>query len=182
MCSLAPLASSHFLQTLDIARGTFIVTASFGAERTIVLREKRTAGAATTSLAAPRNVQRIPLPHNSLFVLGWDSNRAYTHEIRADRRADALKRPAEVAHNGLRVSITFRRIATFLDVTTGALTGQGAPRPSSSAPHDDDDVDDAEYVRMIQAFSIENKLGNEFDWDLHYGKGFYLGRRFHFHE
>ena len=169
-------------QTLDIAKGTFVVTASFGAERTLILREKkRDAAAASDSshpVAAPRSVQRVPLPHNSLFVLGWDTNRAYTHEIKPDRRESSLKRPSERAYGGVRVSITFRVIATFLDVTTGVLTGQGAPRypPTGRGDGDGDgDGDAIEYQRMIRAFSAENKHGADFDWDLHYGRGFYLG-------
>ena len=81
--------SEHSDKTLDIVRGTSIVNVSVGAQRQMVLRRKRdpsvrppprtspTSGAPITSrmraeLADQEGREKavVPLPHNSMFVLG----------------------------------------------------------------------------------------------------------------
>ena len=64
----------------------------------------------------PRKSQRIPLPHNSLFILGPETNRKWTHGIKPDKRLETLKSDEEIGEefDGGRISLTFRWIGTFL--------------------------------------------------------------------
>jgi alkylated DNA repair dioxygenase AlkB len=187
--------SDHSDKTLDITRGTPICTLSLGAKRTLTLRSK--------CKDTEKIVEKIPLPHNSLFVLGSDTNRMYRHNIKEDKRADNLKSTEELFCEGQRISLTFRSIATFYNKKTCTLYGQGAPKndlsasnikTESSAVKDDVQTNssvsaiikdqspcESDIVgilgeneqRLINAFSAENKLSN-FDWDLYYGEGFPL--------
>lgn len=104
---------------------------SLGASRVMILKSKQDY---LTRLDDPeaevptrRLYQKITLPHNSLFVLGWKSNRDFLHSIRADKRLATEKTPAALACDEQRISLTFRTIATFIDAT-GRVTGQGARR------------------------------------------------------
>ena len=94
--------SEHADKTLDVARGSAIVNLSLGATRTMVLRGKKegaaeagaeatagaraAAGKARSGTRPTRATQRVDLVDGSLFVLGWETNRFMTHEIRQDRR------------------------------------------------------------------------------------------------
>lgn len=152
--------SEHADKTLDIQRGTNIVNLSLGASRTMILRPKKDA----LPKGQSRPSTRIRLDHGSIFVLGWETNRGMTHEIRRDKRPEAIKAPNERDYGGVRISLTFRTVATFLR-PDGTLFGQGAPaqvaRPASQAEED----------LLLQAFSTENHQSN-FDWDEIYGRGF----------
>jgi 2OG-Fe(II) oxygenase superfamily len=131
--------SPHTDKTLDILRGTSIYTMSFGAKRTLILRSKvDKSGSGNSDLSEAidslelksnppfEKVQRIPLPHNSLFILGSRTNSQYLHSIKADKRMSSLKTPEELFCNGQRISLTFRCIATFYNRTLRLLSGQGA--------------------------------------------------------
>mmetsp|Transcript_2663 Transcript_2663/g.2787 ORF Transcript_2663/g.2787 Transcript_2663/m.2787 type:complete len:321 (-) Transcript_2663:175-1137(-) len=115
--------SEHSDKTLDVTRGTPICTLSLGAKRTLILRSK--------SKDTDRIVEKIPLPHNSLFVLGSDTNRTFRHCIKECKRADNLKSVEELFCEGQRISLTFRSISTFYDKKTCSLYGQGAPKRSN---------------------------------------------------
>jgi alkylated DNA repair dioxygenase AlkB len=115
--------SEHSDKTLDITRKTPICTLSLGAKRTLILRSK--------SNDAERIVQKIPLPHNSLFILGSDTNRIYKHCIKECKRANKLMSAEELFCEGQRISLTFRSISTFYDKKTCTLYGQGAPKRSN---------------------------------------------------
>mmetsp|Transcript_14191 Transcript_14191/g.39021 ORF Transcript_14191/g.39021 Transcript_14191/m.39021 type:complete len:827 (-) Transcript_14191:142-2622(-) len=150
--------SEHADKTLDIKKGSYIVNLSLGATRTMVLRRKEKLN---------RDVQRIRLPHNSLFVLGWETNRSWLHAINRDGRADDMKEPDVLAYGGHRISITFRHIATFR-TADGHLMGQGAPTvPRQLRPEEER----AEQAAMLKAFGVENHTQN-FDWMSVYGDGF----------
>lgn len=162
----------HSDKTLDVLRGSAIVNFSLGAARTIILRQKKFGGArpADGKGGAPgRRTQRIVLPHNSVFVLGWETNLRWTHAIKQDRRADGLKTSAERAFGAQRVSLTLRSIATFRDTGTGRLFGQGAPE-APEAPAEGRGAED-EAVALLTAFSAENRRA-DFSWEEHYGRGF----------
>ena len=156
--------SEHSDKTLDIAHGISIVNVSFGGSSTMVLRAKRSASAGRTDCDKPiRAISTVTFSHNSMFVLGPDSNRRFLHAIKTDKRQAVLRLPCKTAP---RVSLTFRTIATFL-TPDGRLFGQGAvakdrveaqPVSRSSAA-------------MLRAFGIENSNA-EFDWAAHYGRGF----------
>lgn len=172
----------HSDKTLDIARGSSVMTLSLGAKRTLILRSKlksiKDPGSKKASGGPRREVWKIPLPHNSLFILGSVTNGLYMHSIKEDNRLPSLKTAEEVAFGGQRISLTFRCISTFYDRKSGHLLGQGAPREStdtscslsqSDKSNDKEMIDD--YNRLLCAFSAENKLV-DFDWDHYYGSGF----------
>jgi len=115
----------HTDKTIDIKRASSIVNVSIGAERVMVLREKGESG--------KRRIQRISLPHNSLFLMGWRTNREWLHGINKDNRPIRVKSESEVAEQGHRISLTFRQIATYLHRSNNTLTGQGAPAPEATA-------------------------------------------------
>jgi alkylated DNA repair dioxygenase AlkB len=167
----------HSDKTLDITRGTAILTLSLGATRTLILRPKTGNQESTSTI---RNTHKIPLPSNSLFTLGSETNAQYLHSIKADKRRHCEKSQEELLCSGQRISLTFRSISTYLDRKTGNLIGQGAPNIASTssggaAKNDDCCMDDhitaSERNQMINAFSAENNQIS-FDWDLHYGEGF----------
>jgi len=76
-------------------------------------------------------MQRVALMHNSLFVLGWETNLKWTHEIRRDRRRMELRRADEQREGGHRISLTFRNVATFMR-PDGRAFGQGAVHKSEA--------------------------------------------------
>ena len=155
--------SPHADKTLDVERGTTIVNLSLGATRTMILqsKDKREDGTYRS--------QRVELPHGSLFMLGWESNRQFRHGIRRDRREDIEKRDDETRHGGERISLTFRSIATFRN-SKGQLFGQGARRDRAGKGAAERD-ERGEAERMLQAFGQENRR-SDFDWDEYYGSGF----------
>ena len=77
--------------------------------------------------------QRVCLPDNSLFVLGWESNRQLTHEIKRDKRPLPTKREDERAYGGHRISLTFRHVATYYRRGSDhRVFGQGAPHKTEA--------------------------------------------------
>lgn len=181
--------SEHSDKTLDIVRGSFIVNVSLGAKRVMTLRTKK-AGAAPRpgsrrassvplsgtppTSGTNRTAQRIPLPHNSLFVLGQDTNQIWLHAIRADKRRAAEKSPEELAFNQERISLTFRHIGTHINPRSGLIWGQGATGKTRQEAKRilNGAAADKEGERMIRAFGQENHQSQEFSWDAQYGAGF----------
>ncbi|KAJ5135011.1 uncharacterized protein N7515_004289 [Penicillium bovifimosum] len=163
--------SEHSDKTLDIARGSFICNVSLGAERVMVLRTKTSASDSKEGIESGRATQRVPLPHNSLFVLGPNTNMRWLHGIRADKRPESTKSIEEQAYGGQRISLTFRQISTFIDPVANTIWGQGAvsktPDQARAVVHGDP----IEAERLIGAFGHENRT-TEFDWDAVYGGGF----------
>ncbi|CAF0980335.1 unnamed protein product [Adineta steineri] len=151
----------HSDKTLDILLGSYIVNYSLGAARTMTLINKKQYGVR----------QEFKLPHNSLFVLGWQTNREWHHAIRPDKRLITQKDPDEVAFYGERISLTLRTIATFLNRQTGQMYGQGA-RYKTINEHPQDFQYENDDMDMVYAFSNENKQSSEFDWNANYGRGF----------
>lgn len=165
--------TEHSDKTLDIVRGSFICNVSLGAQRVMVLRTKAsTANNSTVAEGNPgRQTQRVPLPHESLFILGEKTNMHWLHGIRPDRRAGSEKSLEERAYDGVRISITFRHIGTFTDPVAGTIWGQGACHKSREQAGKVIHGDTDETQRMIRAFGEENHA-TDFDWDAVYGKGF----------
>ncbi|KAF2674140.1 hypothetical protein BT63DRAFT_430755 [Microthyrium microscopicum] len=161
--------TEHSDKTLDIVRGSKIVNASFGARRTMRLRRKRKSSAEPRD---PRETQRVHMPHNSLFVLGLATNQSWLHGINADKRLSMDRAPEEMAFDGMRISLTFRHIGTFLDADETHIWGQGARAKSKEDAHAVVAGDDSETERMIYAFGRENHQDEEWDWEEEYGKGF----------
>ncbi|KAF2689868.1 hypothetical protein K458DRAFT_412724 [Lentithecium fluviatile CBS 122367] len=162
--------SEHSDKTLDIAKGSSIVNVSFGAQRTMRLRTKK-AGNVESEEAAQRETQRVAMPHNSMFVLGLKSNEKWLHGIMADKRLPFERSEAENAYSGIRISLTFRHIGTFLDARNNVIWGQGATSKDQRDACDVINDDEEETERIVRAFSRENHNA-EFDWDEWYGEGF----------
>lgn len=171
--------SEHSDKTVDVVRGSNIVNVSLGAQRTMTLRMKRERAKALPGEAddfepdpplPPRTTQRIPLPHNSMFVMGPETNAKWLHGIKQDNRFITMKSPAETFQSGERISLTFRHIGTFLSADQNLIWGQGATgktRETGRAV-----VHGAkESENLLIAFGAENHR-IDFDWDEYYGLGF----------
>ncbi|RVX75561.1 hypothetical protein B0A52_00914 [Exophiala mesophila] len=169
--------SEHSDKSLDIVRGSKIVNLSLGARRTMILRTKKSAVATDGSVQTSDTVrpsQRIHLPHNSLFILGPETNRHWLHAIRADKRLPSEKDPTELAFDGERISLTFRHIGTFIDPINNTIWGQGATAKTHDAavPLKTGAEAEREGEMMIKAFGQENHRSTDWDWDEWYGDGF----------
>ncbi|KAF8510133.1 hypothetical protein BU17DRAFT_77747 [Hysterangium stoloniferum] len=169
--------SEHSDKTIDVIPGSKIVNVSLGAERLMVLRTKKDAlikaSENGSNMPGTRPAQRIPLPHNSMFVLGLATNSKWLHGIRQDKRLPVEKSPAEMAYEGGRISLTFRQIGTFLKVTESGtyIWGQGAKGRTARDMQRALIGDKDETAKMIHAFGQENQL-SDFDWKAAYGDGF----------
>eukprot|EP00607_Mallomonas_marina_P004122 CAMPEP_0182425188 /NCGR_PEP_ID=MMETSP1167-20130531/11537_1 /TAXON_ID=2988 /ORGANISM="Mallomonas Sp, Strain CCMP3275" /LENGTH=568 /DNA_ID=CAMNT_0024605637 /DNA_START=186 /DNA_END=1892 /DNA_ORIENTATION=- len=212
--------SDHSDKTLDITLNTPVVNISFGACRVMKLRSKSDYMESTRECSEmkggeseiesvqmkerekqgkqpkdERIIQRISLVHNSMFVLGWQTNRGYTHGIAQDKRRENEKEKEEKAEAGGRISLTFRSISTFIEATTREVYGQGAVRktlPYSSSPlpfslphrpeteklitkPENDKVAEntvkEQESRLLKAFSEENRSAL-FDWETWYSRGY----------
>ncbi|KAI9849842.1 MAG: hypothetical protein M1837_000056 [Sclerophora amabilis] len=192
--------SEHSDKTLDITRGSSIVNVSLGAQRTMTLRTKHsgkeempmrvqnpnkgsspqrdTSTEARGSVddegdngSTGRRAQRVPMPHNSMFVLGQCSNMRWLHGIRQDKRPEANKTEEEQAFGGERISLTFRYIGTFIDKHSKKIWGQGAKSKVQDSAHEVIKGDTVEAESMVRAFGAENRQ-SDFDWGAVYGQGF----------
>ncbi|KAF7363332.1 DNA oxidative demethylase ALKBH2 [Mycena sanguinolenta] len=168
--------SEHSDKTIDVVHGSYIVNVSLGAQRTMTLRMKRDGVPAAADSAnpdtppPPRTTQRIPLPHNSMFVMGLETNAKWMHGIKQDNRFITLKSPAEMFQAGERISLTFRRIGTFLSADQSLIWGQGATgKTRETARPVVHGVKESES--LVIAFGAENHQ-SDFAWDEHYGMGF----------
>ena len=94
----------HGDKDLDLNRHGVIVSVSLGETRVLELRRR----------AEPKDIFRLILPHRSMFVLGPNTNREWTHSIL----------PKEESQ-GIRLSLTMRDVKTFRDLSTGRLFGPG---------------------------------------------------------
>ena len=185
--------SEHSDKTLDIVRGSNIVNVSLGAQRTMLLRAKKdpkewleyVKGGGGKEKAseevdrrldgkpgAQRTIQRIPLPHNSMFVLGELTNRKWLHAIKQDKRLPTMRSPEESLCGGERISLTFRHIGTFVTDDETKIWGQGATCKERKEAKPINDKDQTEVEKLIYAFGTENHQADEFDWDGVYGGGF----------
>lgn len=143
----------------------------------------------------PRQTHRAPLPHNSLLRIGLRTNAAWLHAIRQDKRADRDRAPAERAFGGARISLTFRRIGTFIDAGQGWIWGQGARVKHREGGEGLEGAGEGlleggggagrvvngqteEAVRLLRAFGAENNRSGGrseeggFEWKEWYGEGF----------
>lgn len=124
-----------------------------------------------SSAVSNRQVQRIPMPHNSLFVLGPQTNAYWLHGIRADKRPTQDKPDEEKNYDGVRISITFRNIGTFMDQRCDLIWGQGARSKGRYSAGQIRNGDSDEATSMVIAFGKENHE-HHFDWHAEYGQGF----------
>jgi len=165
----ADYISEHSDKTIDVVRDSRIVNLSLGARRTMTLKTKKDSGGDgdDDEQRAPRRTQRVPLPHNSLFVMGLQTNARWMHSVHTDKRPEGTKEPAE---RGARISLTFRRIGTFLTPPPAQrIYGQGATGKTRAEARPVVQGG-AQAERLLVAFGAENHQ-SEFDWDEAYGEG-----------
>lgn len=124
-----------------------------------------------TNSPSMRQIQRIKMPHNSVFILGPRTNKEWLHGVRADRRSAVEKTDEEKAFEGERISITFRQIGTFMNKKDKTIWGSGAKSKSRQKASSISTRDNAQMEAMINAFGKENH-DMDFDWDAEYGSGF----------
>ena len=155
--------SEHSDKTLDIDLNSTIVNYSIGATRTMRLKPKIKNTYSQESSSS--EIIKIPLPSNSCFVLPLTLNATHTHGIKQDKRPNIDKSDEEI---GPRISLTFRRIATFYSLHTRLLIGQGAPTAFDGTDKDEKEEDERERLR--HAFSMENKTTG--GWEDIYRGGF----------
>lgn len=163
--------SEHSDKTLDIVRGSVIVNVSIGAERIMTLRMKKSEQSQGPDSSNVRQTQRIKMPHNSVFVLGPQTNQEWLHGVRADKRPSNERTEEEKAFGGERISITFRQIGTFMDKSTNQIWGAGAKAKDKASANKISTQNNAQMEDMIIAFGRENH-NPDFDWDAEYGQGF----------
>ncbi|KAL9114772.1 MAG: hypothetical protein Q9227_001452 [Pyrenula ochraceoflavens] len=188
--------SEHSDKTLDIVKGSKILNYSVGAQRNMTLRTKKStkilspiptgpsAGSTVYRQLFPsaipqpgalneRKTQVVPLPHNSLFILGLQTNKSWMHAIRPDKRPESEKTAEQLAFGGSRISLTFRHIGTWVNGERGLIWGQGGAAKKKEEAHEVvAEGTEEEIDRMIQAFGEENHQGKSFDWERWYGRGF----------
>ena len=126
----------------------------------------------TPETGSQRETQRARLPHNSLLRMGLKTNATWLHSIRQDKRPDFEKTAAELSFQGARISLTFRKIGTFLDEKEEFIWGQGARGKTEGEKREVVNGDEEQGEKMIRAFGVENRMGKGFDWERWYGKGF----------
>ena len=124
-----------------------------------------------TDSPSTRQTQRIKMPHNSVFVLGPQTNKEWLHGVRADKRPVVQKTKEEKAFGGERISITFRQIGTFMNKQEKVIWGSGAKSKSRQKAGRISTRDNAQMEAMVIAFGKENH-STDFDWDSEYGSGF----------
>lgn len=120
--------------------------------------------------AESRPSQRIPLPHNSMFVMGPETNKKWLHGINHDNRPLHMKNEAEQQEAGERISLTFRHIGTYLTKDSSKIYGQGAKAKAKEKARPV--VNGTQQAAdLIWAFGKENGR-SDFNWNRAYGVGF----------
>lgn len=160
--------------TYDLLFSTLIKLSDIGVhERRLMILRKKKSGLESTAEDKPRPSKRIPLPHNSMFVLGLQTNKKWLHSIRQDKRLPAERTPAEKAFDGGRISLTFRQIGTFIKTENNItyIFGQGATGKTEVEKHPVVIGNEVETEKMIIAFGEENH-SSDFEWEKIYGRGF----------
>jgi hypothetical protein len=166
--------SEHSDKTLDVVKGSFIVNVSFGAQRTMRLRTKRSVASSTSTgdtTSPGRTTYRVPMPHNSIITMSLPTNAEYLHGINADKRPSVELTEAEKAFDGQRISLTFRNIGTFLNEDSTRIWGQGAVGKTKDEANPVINADASESEKLVRAFGSENQ-SSSVDWDSIYGHGF----------
>jgi len=164
----ADYISEHSDKTIDVVRGSRVVNVSLGAQRVMTLRLKRD-GVEGEAGTRRRPAQKIPLPHNSMFILGLETNSKWLHAINHDKRPLHIKTPEERFMNGERISLTFRHIGTFLTADESHIFGQGAKAKTRETAQTVI-KGTAEAAKLLEWFGKENQQST-FDWGAVYGEG-----------
>jgi alkylated DNA repair dioxygenase AlkB len=146
---------AHSDKTLDIEHNSWIVNLSLGATRVMRVQSKQD----------PSIVEMIEMPHNSAVLFNTHANQRWLHSVPACAKRGAELTADDLLHDGARISIVFRAIATQL-TADDRLLGQGAKPGGVSV-----DTGRAETAALLAAFRDQNRQGAEFDWAQAYGGG-----------
>jgi len=127
----------HRDKMLDILEGSLIFTLSLGAERPMVLE--------CNGLQ-----QVVPLRHGSLFVIGPETNRLWSHAL-----------PPQTQPLGPRISLTIRQVGSFLDLYTSSIVGQGSRHQEKNWPSWDHDLSIMAKVLYPRQIPLHRELQAE---------------------
>jgi alkylated DNA repair dioxygenase AlkB len=136
----------HSDKTLDIKRDTPIINVSFGQTRNMTLKSK------FCDLLGKKDIINVEMTNGSMFVLGSNTNRYYTHGIKPNKQIFDK-----------RISLTFRCIDSFLN-KDNVIYGIGNKHPK-------EEFDDKQNEKMLIAFGKENKC-YQYTTEEIYGDGF----------
>ncbi|KAI6250265.1 DNA oxidative demethylase [Erysiphe necator] len=164
--------SEHSDKTLDVVPNTSIGNLSLGVQRTMIFRSKK-ARKDVCEIAAPRQVVRIPLPHNSLCIMGLETNKSWLHSIRKEKQSINGNAHEEPEFQAARISLTFRNIGTYISEDKLFIWGQGATAKIKESARPLVNDNSALTEKILEAFRAENR-DSDFDWNIHYGAGFDL--------
>jgi alkylated DNA repair dioxygenase AlkB len=153
--------SEHSDKTLDIEQESYIANYSLGATRVFQIRSK---------VKKAKDCFPVPMRNNSMFLLGPQTNRQFWHSVKADHRPPEEKSIDESLHNGQRISLVFRKIATFISTDQKWMKGQGTGVGNNELAISVTDSEE-EKRELYLAFSRENKL-SDYSWEEIYEKGF----------
>jgi len=134
---------AHADKILDLKEGVPILIARFGVDRTCVLTHKVTG-----------EIIKIPVPNNSLLVLGWNTNLEWKHSIEKDK---LIKDPS--------YSIVFRESVTF-KIPSDHVFGERTPFKTYRDLLSGDSISNTHWSRkyqkeqMIECFHKENTSTN----------------------
>ncbi|PNS19096.1 Pyrazinamidase/nicotinamidase [Sphaceloma murrayae] len=126
-----------------------------------------------------RTTERIPMPHGSILSMGLETNARFLHSIQPDKRAEHDLSDPEKAYGGVRISLTFRQIGTFLDHEEERIWGLGArvqERNVAGAVVNGDQDQGGESEALLKGFGKENqgtkvlRRGDD-EWSAVYGAG-----------
>ncbi|OQN97115.1 hypothetical protein B0A48_17211 [Cryoendolithus antarcticus] len=156
----------HSDKTLDIVPDTFVVNVSFGAERVMRLRSKRS----SVTPGAERKIVKVQLEHNSAVLMSLQTNAEWLHGIKADKRREAEFSDAEGAYGGQRISLTFRKIGSWISGDGERIWGQGAKGRTREKAGRTSRGDAEESERLLKGFGRENAESIR-DWEEWYGNG-----------
>lgn len=164
--------SPHTDKTLDLKINSKIIIYSVGSARILILRSKN-------PIEGTKNeyyIQKMYLPHNSAFVLGWNTNKLWTHAIKQDKRNFNELNEYEIKEDRKRISVCFRSVPTFVRHSDGLIYGQGSRYKTEEELDSNfqaltDEEKQNQSKAIGDAFRIENK-SVDFNWDTHYSNGF----------
>ena len=128
---------NHADKIIDLEEGSNIYTIRFGATRPLLLINKTT-----------NEEILLKLPNNSMMILGWETNRHWTHGI---------PKISEFCENGITYSIVLRTSVTFLHQPTMSIWG---PRTNISdiCKLSKNNLIKKDPNEIIRLWGIENKM------------------------
>lgn len=118
----------HSDKDLDLDKDGVIISVSLGDERILELKQR----------APPHDTIKIVLPHGSMLVLGPYTNKFFTHSI-------LMKKGSSQP----RISLTFRRVLTHIDLNSGRLFGEGVSTTTLSKIQNHTRIDDIWFLGAI---------------------------------